>query len=68
MSSMFDMPLTAKVGYDFKYVDVSFNYYYGLFKRVQFKLSQCTLFKMAFSDYIEKNKLQNWQIQVYIPF
>ncbi|MDR1407952.1 MAG: hypothetical protein LBJ23_07900, partial [Tannerella sp.] len=27
--SAFDMPLTARAGYDFKYMDLSFNYKYG---------------------------------------
>jgi hypothetical protein len=51
----FDMPVTAKVGYDFKFLDVSLGYSHGLFN-------------IAKSDYITKAKLSNWHIQVFIPF
>jgi hypothetical protein len=51
----FDMPASVKLAYDFKYVDVSLGYSLGLFD-------------IAYSDYISKSKMQNLQLQVFIPF
>jgi hypothetical protein len=54
-SYSYDMPLTAKFGYDFKYVDIAVGYKYGLCN---------TLNTNDFSS----GKFRNWQIQVFIPF
>jgi hypothetical protein len=51
----FDIPATIKIGYDFKYLDVSLGYSHGFFNT-------------AYSDYITKSSFRNWQIQVFIPF
>ncbi|MDR1406483.1 MAG: hypothetical protein LBJ23_00370 [Tannerella sp.] len=53
--SKFDIPLTARVGYDFKYMDVSFNYTHGL----------CDIMN---PDYYSSGKIRRWQIQLFIPF
>jgi hypothetical protein len=49
------MPLTARAGYDFKYMDLSFNYKYG-FRDV--------MDAACFSG----GKVRRWQIQLFIPF
>jgi len=51
----FDLPLTAKVGYDLKFIDFSISYKYGLFDAIQ-------------SEYLKSAKSRNWQISVFIPF
>jgi hypothetical protein len=53
--SAFDIPLTARVGYDFKYVDLSFNYKYGL----------CDV---TDTQYFTSGKIRRWQLQLFIPF
>ncbi|MDR1406482.1 MAG: hypothetical protein LBJ23_00365 [Tannerella sp.] len=53
--STFDVPLTARAGYDFKYADVSFNYKYGFLDVMD-------------TDYFSSGKVRRWQIQVFIPF
>jgi hypothetical protein len=50
-----DIPLTARIGYDFKYIDVAFSYKYGFTD-------------ILTSDYFSSGKIRNWQIQVFIPF
>jgi hypothetical protein len=51
----FDMPLTARFGYDFKYMDLSFSYNYGLSKALDPK-------------YFSQGTYRTWQIQLFIPF
>ncbi|MDR2120014.1 MAG: hypothetical protein LBP64_03970 [Tannerella sp.] len=53
--SAFDVPLTARIGYDFKYIDLSFNYKYGL----------CDV---TDTQYFESGKIRRWQLQLFIPF
>jgi hypothetical protein len=53
--SGFDVPLTAKVGYDFKYMDVAFSYKYGLRD-------------VLTPVYFYSGKARAWQLQVFIPF
>ncbi|MDR2763977.1 MAG: hypothetical protein LBB90_02995 [Tannerella sp.] len=53
--SGFDVPLTAQVGYDFKYMDVAFGYKYGLRD-------------VLTPVYFYSGKVRAWQLQVFIPF
>jgi hypothetical protein len=53
--SGFDVPLTAKVGYDFKYMDVAFGYKYGLRD-------------VLTPAYFYSGKVRAWQVQLFIPF
>jgi hypothetical protein len=53
--SAFDIPLTARIGYDFKYMDLSFNYKYGF----------CDVMD---ADYFTGGKVRRWQLQLFIPF
>jgi hypothetical protein len=55
-STMFDIPVTARIGYDFKFFDVSFGYKHGLFSTVKNN-------KAGFS----KGKINEWSIQFFIP-
>ena len=50
-----DLPLTAKVGYDLKFIDFSINYKYGLFDTME-------------HEYLGPAKFRNWQLSVFIPF
>jgi hypothetical protein len=54
----FDLPPMIKVGYDFKYVDLSFSYSYGL-------LNVADSGKM---QYLKELKMRGWQIQCFVPF
>ena len=51
----FDMPVLVKLGYDLKYVDLAVVYKKGLFNVIK-------------SKEIEKGKLNDLQIQLFIPF
>ncbi len=51
----FDIPITTRLGYDFRFMDVSLEYDYGLFKTVK-----------QDGDY--KGKINDWNMQVFIPF
>jgi hypothetical protein len=53
--SGFDVPLTARLGYDFKYMDVAFGYKYGLRN-------------VLAPVYFDSGKVNAWQLQVFIPF
>ncbi|MDR2140010.1 MAG: hypothetical protein LBP50_10755 [Tannerella sp.] len=53
--SGFDVPLTARLGYDFKYMDVAFGYKYGLLD-------------VLTPVYFYGGKVRAWQVQVFIPF
>jgi len=51
----FDLPLTAKVGYDLKFIDFSINYKHGFFDTMDY-------------SYLEPAKFRNWQLSAFIPF
>ena len=51
----FDTPLTARIGYDFRFIDVAFIYKVGLFNTMD-------------PDYLSSGRFDDWQIQVFIPF
>ena len=51
----FDLPLTAKIGYDLKFIDFSVNYKHGIFDTME-------------SKYLNPAKFRNWQLSVFIPF
>ena len=51
----FDLPVTARVGYDFDFIDIAIGYKYGLFNSIN-------------SDYFSSGKMGCWQVQVFIPF
>jgi hypothetical protein len=53
--SGFDVPLTAKLGYDFKFMDVAIGYKYGLLD-------------VLTPVYFNSGKVRAWQLQVFIPF
>ena len=51
----FDLPLTAKIGYDLKFIDFSIHYKHGLFDTMD-------------PMYLGPAKFRNWQLSVFIPF
>jgi len=51
----FDLPLTAKIGYDLKFIDLSISYKHGLFDTMEHR-------------YLNPAKFRNWQLSVFIPF
>jgi hypothetical protein len=51
----FDAPLFAKLGYDFGFIDLSFSYKMGMTK-------------MHENDYMKGGKINDWQLQLFIPF
>ena len=51
----FDLPLTAKVGYDLKFIDFSIIYKHGLFDTME-------------HEYLGSAKFRSWQLSVFIPF
>lgn len=51
-----DAPITAKIGFDFEYLDISFNYQYG----INGKLQQ--------QGYGQQGRINNWYVQVFLPF
>lgn len=51
----FDTPVTARIGYDFKFVDIAFTYKAGLLNTID-------------SNSFSSGRFNDWQIQVFIPF
>lgn len=51
----FDIPLTAKIGYDFGLLEIA----------IAYKLGLCNTLK---SDVFESGRLYDWQASVFIPF
>lgn len=54
-SKSFDIPLVARIGYDFGGFEVGVKYMHGLFNVVDTK-------------YLESGKFRDWQLSVFIPF
>jgi hypothetical protein len=53
---LFDIPLTAKIGYDLKFAGLSFGY-------------KCGLLNPLKADHnITKGRMNDWQFQLFIPF
>jgi hypothetical protein len=52
---IFDAPPVGKLGYDFKYFDIAAVYRNGLFNALK-------------SDHFSKGRINDWQIQLFIPF
>ena len=52
----FDIPLSAKIGYDLKFIGISIGYNYGMLNTL--KLNK---------DY-SKGMIREWQAQIFIPF
>jgi len=50
-----DVPVTGRIGYDFKYIDVAVSYKHGLFNILD-------------PERFNTGKLNYWQLQVFIPF
>ncbi len=51
----FDIPVVGKIAYNFKIVEVGFNYKYGLMNVIK-------------TDHIDSGKFRDWQLSVWIPF
>jgi hypothetical protein len=51
----FDLPLTAKVGYDLKFIDFSISYKHGFFDTMDY-------------SYLKPAKFRNLQLSIFIPF
>jgi hypothetical protein len=49
-----DLSLTAKAGYDLKFMGISFDYRYGLLNTL--------------NDFFRKGRMNDWQVQLFIPF
>lgn len=54
-STMFDIPISARIGYNFKFLDVSFGYKHGLLSIVKNK------------EGFSKGKISEWSLQFFIP-
>ncbi|MDR0575084.1 MAG: hypothetical protein LBG96_13870 [Tannerella sp.] len=51
----FDTPITARIGYDFRFIDIALKYKAGLLNAMN-------------PDYLSSGRFNDWQIQVFIPF
>lgn len=50
----FDAPLFVKAGYDFGFMDISFSYWMGMTNMLE-------------NDYIKGGKVNDWQMQLFVP-
>lgn len=54
-SKTFDMPLVAKIGYDFKFIELGFTYKYSFINSVK-------------TPYLDSGKFNDLQFSIWIPF
>ena len=54
-SKTFDMPLVAKIGYDFKFIEVGLTYKHSFINSVK-------------SSYLDSAKFNDLQVSIWVPF